>query len=484
MSAENRTAQHSVRRRLSGFALPGILLVGILGAGCDSAEDPDLAPVELDRTSALDPLFAGFECKDCNVVILSLDTVRADYLPCYGFENDTAPRICEFIDDSLQFNHAYSPAPSTVPALTAIFGGSVIANEDAGEQLAHYERVTLLAERLAGLDYTTAGITDHRGFGDLEGVRPRSANLLRGFQSVVNIGGGKSVRMSAEVSDLALEWLDANHTEKFYLWVHYFDPHFNYMPPPELEGRFGFDAATCGRIRNGIDITEIRELEDDLTEREVECLSALHQAEIFDTDQHVGRVLARIDELGLSENTLVIFTTDHGEEFLERTRIGHEQTVYNELVRVPFAIRNPRHPARETVEEPISTVSLYPIILGAVSGSPIKLDPYVVSRTYLHTAVMRKNPDSTAGPPEAFAMVRGSSKIILKPRTDHLEIYDLLADLGERDDLSSAADPANLQGHLRRWLVENTAAAMQPSPESEQSFEETEERLKSLGYVR
>jgi membrane-anchored protein YejM (alkaline phosphatase superfamily) len=388
------------------LAAAGVLSVG--NVGCPSGPS---ATAELAR------VFSGFECRDCNVVLLSVDTVRADFLPCYGFERNTAPRICEFAEHGLRFENAYSPAPSTVPALTAVLAGSLVANTDLDGMLAHYERQTFLAERLAARGYRRSGITDHRGFGTLKQTHQRSANLLRGFESFTNFGDGRRSSNAAKVTEAATDWLEANVSEKFFLWAHYFDPHFNWGPAPELAARFGFDPVSCDRISIGMDITEIRKLEASLTPREISCLSAMHQAELFETDRALGRVLDKLDELDLADKTLVIILSDHGEEFRERSRIGHERTVYNELVRVPLAIRNPRDDLRGRVSQNISTASLYSIILGAVDGAPIAIDPYVISRTHHNS----RRTSTSEMRPDTFALVDGASKLIFTPATERLE---------------------------------------------------------------
>ncbi len=476
-----------------GVGLGVILVALVLAAACGRQDRPhrrdvepsgELATLQTTGPSDLEPLATDLECPGCSVLLLTIDTVRADFLPCYGFPKETAPEMCAFGDENLLFEHAYSPAPSTFPSLRSILSGSIVANEDLGEILAHFEQQRYLGELLAEAGYRTAMFTDHRGFGTSKRVARPAAPMLRGFETFENFGEGEFGRGSTPVTAALLTWLSDNGSEPFFAWAHYFDPHFAYMPPAELEGRFGFDAATCGRVSNGMDIEEIRDLQDDLTEREVECLADLHQAEVFFTDRHLGQVFDFLEASGLADETLVILTADHGEEFMERSRIGHERTVYDELVHVPFMIRNPRHPARRRVQQPVSTSVVRDAVLDAVLGRPVDLEAPVVTRTYHYYGKIGDDPSKARTFPNDFAMVQGHMKAVVNPDEEKRQLFDLEADPGERNDLSALAGAVRFFSPLEEWLRENLVEPGAPSREALEEFDETTERLKALGYVR
>jgi arylsulfatase A-like enzyme len=442
-------------------------------------------PEPLSPGTDLRGLLSDFGCEGCNVVLITVDTLRADFLPCYGYAKDTAPRICRFAERNLLFEHAYSGAPVTVPALVSLMTGSVVANAKPLQLIAHYEQRPALAELLAGEGYRTAGFTDHSAFRAGRGDLSKADLLLRGFQTFVNVGRGRDHRGSPELTGKVLDWLGAHRGERFFLWAHYFDPHWNYMPPPELEGRFGFDPARCGEIRNGIDVREVHKIEKALTNDEVACLIALHQAEIYFTDRHIGRVLDAIEDLGLADDTLVIITADHGEEFLERDRVGHEWTVYNELMHVPLVIRNPRRPLAGRFAEEISTVSVFDIVRGAVADHPIELGELVIGRAFHYYGKGAGDLSELRRRPNEFALFMGQHKLIITPETRRHELYDLEVDPKERNDLGlEQAKRSPLYGRLKRWLEENEVQPGPPSAGGVESQRELLERLQNLGYNR
>jgi arylsulfatase len=321
------------RRFMLAVALVATLAaVGALVYEATRPGVPRLAP-----GTTVEQLFADFGCPGCNVLLLTIDTLRADHLPCQGYHENTAPELCRFGEQALLFENAISGAPSTLPALISMLSGSVVSNDDPRDLLAHYERLPSLAEELEQRGYETGGFTDHHAIREKAPGIKRADFLLKGFDHFVNQGRGRDARTSAELTPPLLEWIEQHRGDKFFAWAHYFDPHWNYMPPPDLARRFGYDPSKCPELEVGIDIKQVRKIEKALTNDEIACLVAMHQGEIFFTDRHLGRVLDRLDDLDLAEKTLVIVTADHGEEFLERDRLGHEWTVYDELMPRPGA---------------------------------------------------------------------------------------------------------------------------------------------------
>jgi arylsulfatase len=453
-----------------------------VGALICSATRP--APEPLAAGTDLTALFGDFGCENCNVLLITIDTLRADHLPCQGYPKNTAPNICAFGERNLLFKNAVSGAPSTVPALITMMSGSIVANDDPLELLAYSEGLTYLADRLKARGYITGGFTDHHAIRkDVKGIK-RSKYLLQGFETFVNVGRGRGARTSTELNEPLLEWITQHQRDKFFVWAHYFDPHWNYMPPPGLARRFGFDERECGEITNGIDIKQVRKIEKALTNDEVACLIALHQGEIFHTDHHIGQVLDRLDNLGLEQNTLVIITADHGEEFLERDRLGHEWTVYDELMHVPLMIRNPRRFVSGRLSANISTMSIYDIVLGAVDGQPIELPAAVVGRAYHYYGKGATDLTKIKRRPNEFAMYHERMKVIITPQSNRHQLFDLAADPGERNDLGvRAARRSPLHARLVRWLEEHHVDPGQASPEALEAQRELLERLQQLGYT-
>ncbi|UCC22580.1 MAG: sulfatase [Planctomycetota bacterium] len=416
-----------------------------------------------------------------NIILISIDTLRWDHLGCYGYERNTTPNIDEFAKESLFFEDAYSPWPVTVPALNSMMTGCLISNEPGEDITSYYCETTYLAEILTRLGYYTVGFTDHSVLGSKTRGRNEWYVVRRGFSTFLNFGKGRKGVTSDVLTRNAITWLSKNHKDSFFLWVHYFDPHHNYNPLPEYEGLFGFSEKDCGRIYNPMDILEVREIEESLTGKEIECLMCLYDSEIFYTDMHIGRLLDKIKELKLWEDSVIIITADHGEEFKERERVGHGTSVYNEVIRVPLMVKIPDR-APGIIRGNIGTEEVFNIVWDLVSNKEMKLnDEDIISRTH---------PSSRAEKPDAndFTIVSGDYKYICNPETGNEEFYALREDVSEQNNL--LADSAyegkklELKQKLASWLRENKVDVGGSSKESLESREELDRQLKALGYVR
>jgi arylsulfatase A-like enzyme len=473
---------------MAGMEMLASRRLKMVGAGALFAAAVAVAGVLCVRANARVPvdLLEDGGCKDCNVLLITFESLRADHLKCQGYGLDIAPNICAFGETGVLFERAYTPAPVTVPALKAIMSGDLASNENLPELIAHDE-VTASRAIATGLDklgYTTAGFTDHKGLGDLAVPHPNSSPILQGFSSFRNLGEGLMVKSSAKVAAAVEKWLGDHRHEKFFLWTHLFDSHYNWIPGEEAERAFGFRAETCGRIRNGLDIAEIHKIEAGLSPVEIKCLESLYHAEVFETDALVGDILARLDALGLRGRTIVIFAGDHGEEFGERKHIGHEITAYDELLHVPFIVRNPNSARRGRSAEPISTRAIHDYVLAAVRGEGITSSPPLISRTFHYYDDGKTDPGQFRAPPNDFALVRGELKLVLTPRTGAYALYDLAADPGERRDLSRRSPAAAaLKGELEEWIRKSRSSESVASSAAVQSYKETVERLKALGYM-
>jgi arylsulfatase A-like enzyme len=475
MAGTSTNGAGNTARRATAFLIAGgiaaLVLAGVLLKVLTTRDALPLA----DALAA----FNG-TCKGCNVVLLTVDTLRADFMPCYGYGKDTTPGICGHAKKGLLFERAYSQAPRTEAALFSMMTGSLVANSDIMDIVTDSGRHPLLSERLKGKGYATAGFTDHPHIrvGEISQV------LMRGYDTFENLGTMAPEATSRKLSDEVIRWLDSNRDRKFFLWAHFFDPHYPYSPLEAEEGRFGFDRATCGRVRNGMAIEELRGIEARLTPRELECVIGLYQAEVASTDRQVGRVIDRVSSLGLAPRTIVIVTSDHGEEFMERSRIGHEWTVYDELIRVPFIVIAPggRPPAR--VEEPVGTRMIPSLVLRALEGVPMEVTPQVYSRSFHYYATTSGEQEFRTRPNE-FTVISGDDKFILTEGTGKEEFYDLARDPGERRSDPGGARARALKADLESWMRRNTvlvpaAAKRTGTPEN---IMRQMEQLAGLGYV-
>jgi arylsulfatase A-like enzyme len=307
-----------------------------------------------------------------NVVLISVDTLRRDHLGLFGYSRDTTPRIDAFFEGKTIFDNALSPAPCTLPALAQLLHGSYVPRPG---------RLSL-AETLRARGYATAAVVSQhqlrpawhgRGGAGFE----LASAVANGFE-LFDVQGadevdlhGMSARSARAVSERALSWLSAVD-EPFLLWLHYFDPHDPYEPPPRFRGfDRGNGSARSGDRRRDL-MTERRpeerwfEAGRIFDEEDVAHLVNLYDGEIRFVDAQVGRVLDALAKHRLLESTVVVFVSDHGEWLGEGQRWDHCQTLRDVEVGVPFlwSVAGERLAGQGRIATPVSTLDLVPTLLG------------------------------------------------------------------------------------------------------------------------
>jgi arylsulfatase len=320
-----------------------ILCLGLLvGAACS---EPDVGP---------------------HVILISIDTMRASHVGLYGYELETTPHIDRFFAGGTVIENATSPAPCTIPADRQYLSGG----------FDYVEERTVLAELLREHGYATAAVVSQHQFYRALAV------YQRGFEHFdiedeeeVDVHEGSS-RDAREVTDRALTWLDENaHLPKLFLWVHYFDPHDPYEPPSAYRH---FDAGSRSQ-RNGDPrsyqkaaapggrLPPFGDAPLGLFDAEdVAHFVNLYNGEIQYADAEIGRVLDRLEKLGLAGRSIIALLADHGEWLGERERWYHCRTVDDKEVRVPFLLRVNGGPLSERAryKGPASTLDLLPTLAG------------------------------------------------------------------------------------------------------------------------
>lgn len=276
----------------------------------------------------------------------------------------------------------------------------------------------------------------------------------------------------------------------FFLFVHYFDPHYQFRG----HAAYGYAPPHAGSLTGDESIMLLRDRLAELTHEEIEFLVARYDEEIRYTDEGIGRLLAALDELGIADRTLVVFTADHGEEFLERDWLGHTRTLYDELVRVPLVMRGPGIPAGGRVDAPVSLVSLAATVVDRLGfdasdtpfseAAPLPLEdpgPSAIAPAFSEVDYI----DNERGFKGAHlkAIVDGGYKLIRDDLTGHLQLYDLARDPAERNDLADAQPGRRdellqrLEAHLRA-----TGSSSRPTRDRMLSPQELGE-LEALGYI-
>ena len=287
---------------------------------------------------------------------------------------------------------------------------------------------------------------------------------------------------SPAITATALRFIEAHADRPFFLWLHYFDPHFAYREHPG----FGLprDDRYRGPIDSGMSFRALMKMRDSLQPEDIAELERLYDSEIAFTDHHIGVVLERLRELQLFERTLIVLTADHGEEFLDHGKLGHTKTLYDELVRVPLIIRAPGG-APGVVAEPVALLDVFPTVLEAAG---VGVDHELEGRSLLDREpgadASRTVFTETDRPRTQRAALAGGMKLIEDVERRRFELYDLHDDPGEQRNLAerSGGDVERLAAELARLRSRLTADS--PDAQRIDLSDEEVESLRALGYVQ
>ena len=411
-----------------------------------------------------------------NVVLIVVDTLRADHLSCYGYERNTSPHLDRFAESAVRYERAISQAPWTTPSIGAILSSqypSTLGIKTEKSILA--EDLVLLAEVLGDAGYVTGAVVSHSfcssewGFG--QGFDYFDEDNVLGHAAVT----------STSVTDKALSFVEefGSGDAPFFLWVHYFDPHCAYV---EHEGHeFGGSGDYEGVVESGQLFRELMRLQKELGARDVEELLRLYDSEIAYTDGELGRLFDALERDGRREDTLVLLTADHGEEFLEHGHIGHAKTLYEEVISVPLLARYPGVPGG-VVSEPVALIDLYPTVLDVVDlpapegiagvsiapGNVLDPDRIVYSET-----------ERSGG---LLAAITADHKLVIQRKRGREEFFHCARDPGENHPGQAPEDAVGtrLEEALERFRVEVQERG-RVAPEI-QLDEEARQRLDHLGY--
>lgn len=516
-SKESRPGRGLLRLAAAHAALLTALLAPA-AAGCGRSPDrsPETAPKD------------GAGPAQPNLVVVVVDTLGAEHVGAWagqvpasppGRPPATTPHLDALARRGVRFRHAYSPAPWTQPAIASLLTGRMPSEHGLVRLFDTVDAElpwvpALLVER----GWDTAGVVSHKLVG-------RRYGFARGFGHWdESAAGGHRPITSREVTDAALAWLDGRREREgpFFLFVHYFDPHYVYRHHPDHDRTAGY----AGPLVEGMGIWTLRDRRPELTAADVGFLTGLYREEIAFTDAQIGRLLAGLADRGLGEDTAIVVTADHGEELMRHGWIGHTRTLYDELLHVPLIVvpaAGTAAPAPRAVDAPVSLIDLAPTLLelaGVPAGSLDRpaarrassaevprgrsLLPLLAGGDAAATAGVVTG-DGAAGRAllaEVSFAVSGDEdfkaeknafqvaafdaryKAVHDLTADRWSLFDRRSDPEELAPLASSSDPAleRLVRRVRRFETARralTAGGERLVPDAEEI-----ERLRSLGYLR
>lgn len=347
-------------------------------------------------------------------ILITIDTARADHYSAYGYAKPTSPRLDALAARGALFERAVVPIPRTTQSLASLMTGLAPAAHGVRTLYESLDaRFETLAESLAEAGYKTGAVVEIPFF------QARAGKLLafgldQGFSPRFFTDPSPGEWRAEELTDLALKWLEKNQDERFFLWVHYRDPHAPYWPPEPFKNRFDSNYAEPydGPLEDYFHYWPVDErfamvvppgqtaedlkLEKEqmkfgkserLTPRFIERAIALYDGEIAYTDHHIGRLLDGLAPLGLEDQTVTVITADHGESLGEHDfYFDHGEFLYDTCLRVPLVIHAPGYPVAR-VKDLVGTIDVAPTLLELLAAKPLEdiqgrsLVPYMKNET-------------------------------------------------------------------------------------------------------
>lgn len=391
-------------------------------------------------------------CFDCNIVLVSFDTLRAANVGVYGYHKNTTPTIDKFAERGFTFTNAISVAPWTLPShmswFTSLYPSQhkvlnkFTLNIDGTEEITNLEKVApemvTLAEILKENGYRTGGFTGgagvHRQFGFDKGFEI--------YTDDTNFGG------FSESIPKALDWIEKNKDEKLFVFLHDYDIHGQHVPEEGYDYRF-VDFEYEGNLTGSKE--EQKELREEgiargqvfLTEEDVTFLTALYDEKVQRMDTLFAQFVKKYRDIGLMDNTIFIITSDHGEELYEHGRIDHGHSLYEEQIRIPLIITIPGDIESGSIDAQVRSIDFMPTIFDLVGIRPSEsvveqiagssLSPFMEGQE-VQLDVFLETDYRYATFQRAVRTVNGW-KLIRNTETKAEEVYNLNSDHEERKNI-------------------------------------------------
>ncbi len=434
-------------------------------------------------------------CKDCNIILITIDTLRADHLGFCGYPKKTSPHLDGLSKSCILFENAYTPWPRTSPAVAALMTGNY--GHTNGVMRDNKQRIAdsnvMLAELLKREGYYTgAAVSNGNLYSDF-GFDQGMEDYLEKWD------------LRGDLTRAAVNWLETHHKKKFFFWVHYVKPHAKYTPDPPFDDVFTGKDRNTGKvvalpeetgISNGLGAVYPAAVLQD--KKDFDFYISQYDGEIAHVDHELGTLLKKIRELGLFKRSIMIVTSDHGESLGEHNYyFDHGLLPYDACSRVPFMIRFPgiKHGISNI---PVSLMDIIPTIRHTAGlsfsqsefagKSLLRLLKDGNAERYIFTESGYAQDYELSVRSERWKLIR-----IRDPETASLmndvsfELYDIIEDPGETENLAYKNLPVFKD--MRQVLADWTDSWINVEPENaaepmEKVRKETLDQLESLGYIQ
>ncbi|MFC2168187.1 sulfatase [Acidobacteriota bacterium] len=420
-----------------------------------------------------------------NVLILIVDTLRSDYT---AIGNNTTPNTpylkADLMPDSLCYSNAFSNSPWTLPSVSSLLTSQYPSRLNINNLVSRLDEKHLtLTEILRERGYFTYGAVSHL-------LLQQKYGLHQGF----NIYNEKNISAeyynhnsisSPGITDNAIQFIRKNRKRKFFMLLHYFDPHYSYInhnPSSSYSGEF-----------TSRDISYLRALirENKYAVQDIDYLKDSYSSEIVFTDFHIGKVIDELKSKNIYDKTLIVFTSDHGEEFVEKGWLGHSTTLYNEQIKIPLLIKRPSTVLKfeaPTQSQFVSNIDIAPSVLRllGISPSPQFQGEDIFSDNSENRFVFSEVVQREYGElKDKTCVISNGWKLIYDFVTKQYELYNLEKDRDENKNIlgSNGDVERTLKMRLGKWSNENRIKP-QPAKLRKPLTDQEKKKLKSLGYIK
>jgi arylsulfatase A-like enzyme len=426
-----------------------------------------------------------------NILVILIDTLRTDRMSVYGYSRQTTPHLEQLAADGVLFTQAISQASWTKPAVASLFTGMYprqhgIASSDWGRTDAAGQtrvdtlspKVQTIAEILSNAGYRTAAI------GENNHLTPKTG-FDQGFDYFrMTLDPDEYWTRAPETNQLFLRWLKRLGDDSFFAYLHYIDVHWPYRTPPPYSGMYASEPSEVDYNRHGFVPAH-----NDEPPAEFDPVVLQHMLDTYDEgirfiDDKVGEIIEDLKQRGVYDQTLIVVTSDHGEEFREHGKLAHGQSLFDEIVRVPLIIKLPDSDGdknAQVVTTQVELIDIMPTILHSIGLSA----PEGLFGRHVFSTNLDPEPAAFSELDNRIAMRTSEHKYIYDFDSGTELLYDLISDPAEQENLAAVRPELaeELRGRLFNWIAV-VDVGLSVRSEQVELDEDSKRRLEALGYVQ
>jgi arylsulfatase A-like enzyme len=462
--------------------------------------------------------------RDVNIIVIVSDALRWDVLGCYG-GNAATPNIDRLAKNGVLFENAYSTAPCTMPSAVSITTGNYSRTygltinrktDDPKRKYIYYvnKKEKLLPKELKQYGYDVkmdvenqlaSSTNNFQEFDEFRRIKQMSKEEIRFVEEAIPSGRKASSRYY-RIYDLLHYLLTVPEDRHFFLVKWFLDPHAPYDPPEKFRKKISFNTAELPRDKNYYSNNNVKDFNllirlNDFSEKECAYIKALYKAEVESVDERVGCIIKALEQRKLLKKTIIVFTADHGEAFMEHGHLGHGHRFYETLVHIPLIFMGPGIPPGKREKAIVSQLDLMPTLkdlagiqyshqMQGKSYSTLFSGPSTGDRVPYFDRISNNITDKKTN--SDALLMDGYKLIVIQKKNSHIfKLFNLTEDSGEMNDIAEE-NPDIVKKMLKKIMdlrkenknrLEKNIANIEKGVELDEKWQKTMAELEALGYI-